>query len=108
MTPLRLQPDLVAQVYDSVPTNGKPYLRCAVGYSFTSDSTMFRIDLPFDRFYLEQGKGARTEDLINQRATQMGPELPAYAVVRILEGEGVIEDLVIGDRSIQLWLQEPK
>jgi hypothetical protein len=32
--------------------------------------------------------------------------LPAHAVVRVLHGEAVIEDLVVGGKSIQVWLEE--
>ncbi|HRH68557.1 MAG TPA: GDYXXLXY domain-containing protein [Flavobacteriales bacterium] len=76
--------------------------------SWTPD-TLFGVALPFDRYYLEEGDGPKTEQLMapqwNGEALQQ--PLPSYAVVRIHQGEAVIEDLMVGDRSIHEWLKEP-
>jgi hypothetical protein len=32
--------------------------------------------------------------------------LPAYALVRVYDGQAVIEDLIVGDRSIHDWLKD--
>jgi hypothetical protein len=67
-----------------------------------------RVSLPFDRFYLEEGDGATTEKMLQPQwnnDTLVQP-LPAHAVVRVLHGEAVIEDLVVGGKSIQVWLEE--
>ncbi|HMC97917.1 MAG TPA: GDYXXLXY domain-containing protein [Flavobacteriales bacterium] len=96
----------IDRVLREAPANGGSHLMCEVAYVPYDDSTLFRIDLPFDRFYLEEGSGRRTEELIDQRRVETGPELPAYAVVRVLDGRGVIEDLIVGDRSIHDWLKE--
>jgi uncharacterized membrane-anchored protein len=93
------------------PNGAVPYIVCTMnvwsrmeeGDSLFSEA---RIDLPFDRFYLQQGKGPRTEALLDQRSTEEDPELPAYASVRVLEGLAVIEDLIVGDRSIHRWMEE--
>ena len=88
------------------PTDTKNYLRCkAIAWPYTMDSLSLRVELPFDRFYLEEGTGGRTEELMQQRAIEVGPELPSYAVVRVLNGEAVIEDLRVGDRSIKEWTE---
>lgn len=66
------------------------------------------ISLPFDRYYLEEGDGATTEKMLQPQwnnDTLVQP-LPAHAVVRVLNGEAVIEDLVVGGKSIQVWLKE--
>ncbi len=89
------------------PPDSKGYLRCkAIAWPYAMDSLSLRVDLPFDRFYLEEGTGRRTEDLMQQRNVEVGPELPSYAVVRVLDGEAVIEDLRVGDRSIKEWIRE--
>lgn len=81
-----------------------PYI--AVEYSHWTNDTLFSLELPFDRFYLEEGDGRRTEELLQPSWNGSTPSspLPAYAVVRILHGEAVIEDLVIGGISIHQWL----
>lgn len=79
-----------------------------VAYMYWANDTIFNVSLPFDRYYLEEGDGPRTEHLLmpqwNQDTAAM--TLPAYAVVRVLEGRTVITDLVVGDKSIHEWLME--
>jgi hypothetical protein len=57
---------------------------------------------------LEEGDGRKTEELLRPQWTegQVSQPLPAYAVVRILDGDPVIQDLIIGDKSIYEWLKE--
>ncbi|HNA33840.1 MAG TPA: hypothetical protein PL106_12015, partial [Flavobacteriales bacterium] len=73
------------------------------------DGTTGSIELPFDRYYLEEGDGPKTEKLLAPDWTSGTPSapLPSHAVVRILDGEAVITDLVVGDRSIHEWLKDP-
>ncbi|MBK6371274.1 MAG: GDYXXLXY domain-containing protein [Flavobacteriales bacterium] len=83
-----------------------PYL--PIIFSTWGDAEITRIRLPFDRFYLEEGDGKKTEDLLTPEwnGDEMVPTLPSYAEVRILSGEAVITDLIVGDRSIHEWLKE--
>lgn len=68
-----------------------------------------RVSLPFDRYYLEEGDGAKTEKMLNPQweADTLIQPLPSHALVRILDGEAVIQDLIVGDRSIHEWLTDP-
>ena len=67
------------------------------------------LELPFDRYYLEEGDGPKTEELLAPDWSNGTPStpLPAHVVVRILHGGSVITDLVVGGRSIHEWLQDP-
>ena len=89
----------------SVPS-GMPYLKVRV----TSDDSneAHWIDLPFDRYYLEEGDGKKTEEMLAPQWSDgaVSQPLPAHAVVRILNGEAVITDLVVGDKSIHEWLKD--
>ncbi len=87
------------------PPSSGPYVK--VTYWPVNDTTVDRVSLPFDRFYLEEGDGAKTENLVYQTNVQVGPEMPAYAQVRVYNGDAVIEDLIVGDKSIHVWLNEP-
>ncbi|HMZ47776.1 MAG TPA: GDYXXLXY domain-containing protein [Flavobacteriales bacterium] len=90
------------------PTTGA-YVRVRY-YDYGSvDGTTGSIELPFDRYYLEEGDGPKTEELLAPDWTSGTPSapLPSHAVVRILDGEAVITDLVVGDRSIHEWLKDP-
>jgi uncharacterized membrane-anchored protein len=77
-----------------------------VTWSTYGDGPVTRVTLPFDRFYLQEGKGATTEKLLSptwEDGVRSDP-LPAHAVVRVLDGKAVIEDLVVDGRPIQDWL----
>ncbi len=93
------------------PENGTVYVSCKVQVRewFISEEESggeIMIDLPFERFYLQQGKGRPTEELMWQQSIATESALPAYALVRILDGNAVIEDLIVGDRSIHDWLND--
>ena len=79
-----------------------------VEYMSWANDTLFNLSLPFDRYYLEEGDGPKTEQLLTPQwnADIPAEPLPAYAVVRVLDGEVVITDLVVGERSIHEWLKE--
>ena len=95
----------IAQLVQEQPSEGA---FVPVEYMYWENDTIFNVSLPFDRYYLEEGDGPRTEHLL---MPQWNPDtatmaLPAYAVVRVLEGRTVITDLVVGDKSIHEWLKE--
>lgn len=95
---------VVERVVLERPTDGTPFLDCTFWrWGMEPDSVTLR--LPFDRFYLEEDTGLRTEELINERNWGEGPQLPAYALVRVLDGEAVIEDLIVGDRPLREWVE---
>lgn len=95
----------IKELHLSAPSD-MPYLKVRVTGDDTNEAHW--IDLPFDRYYLEEGDGPKTENLLMpQWNDSVVPQpLPAYAVVRVLNGDAVITDLVMGDRSIHEWLKE--
>lgn len=97
----------IASVQGTPPTDGSPYVHCTLNvWQYDPDTLVMQVDLPFDRFYLKEGSGRHTEELVNTRNIEVGPELPAYALVRVLDGEAVIQDLIVGDRPIKEWVKE--
>lgn len=95
---------LITSLMPDRPADG-PYIE--VEYMSWDNDLVTRVALPFDRFYLEEGDGRRTEELLAPQWTDDAfvQPLPAYAVVRILKGKAVIQDLVVGDRPIHQWLE---
>jgi uncharacterized membrane-anchored protein len=73
------------------------------------DRTVGRVKLPFDRYYVREGQGPRTEALLQPTWTdeERVEPLPAHAVVRVRDGRAVVTDLVIGGRSLEAWMREP-
>lgn len=97
-----------ASITTIVPERPASGAYLAVDHIPWETDTLYGIQLPFDRYYLEEGDGPKTEELLRPQWNDGIPTdtLPAYAVVRVLAGKAVIEDLIVGDRSIHVWLQE--
>lgn len=73
--------------------------------------TVSSVVLPFDRYYVHEGHGPRTEALMRNLPMQDGmeenePSLPTHAVVRVHRGRAVMVDLVIGGRPLRDWMGE--
>ena len=86
-----------------------PHLEVTV-YSYQPDTSfkIERVSLPFDRFYMEEGEGARAEALMRPRwqdDVRIEP-MEAYVLVRVYKGEAVVEDLVVGGKPIREWMKE--
>ncbi len=62
-----------------------------------------RIDIPFDRFYMDEAKAPRAEG-ITRNATR---NKECWVEVRILDGKGVIEDVFAEGQSLRV-LAHPK
>ena len=61
-----------------------------------------RFDLPFDRFYMEETKAPRAEDLARDATRTTN----CWAEVRVLEGTAVLEDVMVAGRSISILAAE--
>ncbi len=93
----------IEEVLKEAPDDDRPWLWATVSVYDWQDGK-YQIDLPFDRYYLEQGTGRRTEDLVY--GWQEDPR-PAHALVHIANGSGVIADLLVDGRPIrELILEE--
>ena len=78
------------------------YLKTRVAYvSGTSGGgTNVILEMPFDRFYMNERDAPATEAVFNTAARRDGAK-PAYARVRILDGMAVLEDLVVEDTPVR-------
>lgn len=86
------------------PNADVPFLNCRIhAWNMTDDSTAINVELPFDRYYLEEGRGRHTEQLMTESMDSTSREMDAFVTVRVLEGEGVIEELVIGGKPLREW-----
>lgn len=78
------------------------YLRVTAYGGGTADSTL-RVNLPFDRYYMDEFQAPEAE--VAYRA-QSRTEEGAHAVIRVQDGEGVVEGLYFGDKSVEEYLRE--
>ena len=72
--------------------------------------TVYAVSFPFNRYYLQEGDGPRSEDLMRPAFIEADTvqQVAAHVVVRVFKGRAVLEDLVIGGRSVQELLDMPE
>jgi len=78
------------------PPKEKPFLKVKAGVA--NDKGGITLQLPFDRFYMEEAKAPAAEAAYrehNRRGAQ-----DAYLILRVLDGAGVIENLYVGGEPI--------
>jgi uncharacterized membrane-anchored protein len=89
------------------PSEGD-YLRVRVGWQ---DQNRLRLQLPFDRYYMDEGLAPEAERLYwsgNLPGTrdEEEPQRPAYVVVRVRGGHAVIEELYIDELPVRERVQQ--
>ena len=83
------------------------YLESEIWYmSQEKDSTSIFIEYPFNKFYMEEYKAPEAERVFIERLPDSSQK--AYALVSILKGDAVINDVFINDSSIQQVLRSRK
>lgn len=67
------------------------------------------IVLPFDRFYMEETEAQLADRaLLTARSRDGSTRSPTYALVRVKDGRGVIEDLYVDNLPIREFLKREK
>ena len=67
--------------------------------SYSSSDKHVRVQVPFDRFYMEEKLAPKAEQAYREHSRN-GGERDAYAIVRIRAGLGVIEQVFVGDKPL--------
>ena len=87
----------IAQLSDRAPQD-KPYLMVRTTWQDRrSKETQF--ELPFDRFFMEE-HAAPAAERAYARASGRNASQTSYALVRVRNGVGVVENVYIGDKPI--------
>ena len=97
--------ELVGISSDAIP--GSDYLRLKVEHINRKSDGSRRVyfQMPFDRYYLNERKVKLAEDQLRE-ALSDNADQPPYALVRIQDGQAVLQDLMLGDNSISELLNE--
>lgn len=90
----------VAEATRAAPQTGA-YVRAT---AWVQGNGRGRVQLPIKRFYLPEDEAPAAERAIPSRAASSQHE--AAVVVRVRNGDLVVEDLLIGDQPIRAWLPE--
>ena len=83
------------------PDNGIDYLKVKVLWE--RDENEVCVETPFKRFYMEESDAGKAESIYRKYNTGDGN---AYLVVRILAGNGVIENLMIDGTPVSELIKE--
>lgn len=68
-----------------------------------------RFSLPFNRFYMEESMAPRAERAYLRNSNRSGSSVgQTYALVRVKNGRGVIEDLFINDQPVREFIKNEK
>ncbi len=96
-----------AQVLRVTPVapEGGDYLRVKTGYCGASNRVSYTYS--FDRFYMEERKAPEAERVYRENNRWNTTNRNTYAVVRVRGGVGVIENLFVGDKSINEAIRRP-
>ena len=84
------------------PPGTGSWLRLPIQYTSTGEDGTPRawVQLPFDRLYLEEELAPKVDAIFLDR-TRGEEGLPAWAVVRVLDGRAVLEDVVVDGTSVR-------
>jgi uncharacterized membrane-anchored protein len=90
----------IANLYPDHPAdNDYNILKTNIGYVWINNGRqIINLNFSFDRFYVEESKASETEQVYWN--AQRDSAQVAYAVVKILNGQGIIKDVMINDRPI--------
>ncbi|NMM47900.1 GDYXXLXY domain-containing protein [Marinigracilibium pacificum] len=94
-----------AEVSKTKPDTDSPYFKAKVdGYYHYDGPPKIDIIYPFDRFYMEESKAYEAE--LAYRDAQWDTSQVSYAIVKVLDGQAVLQDVIIGDESIKKIVEE--
>lgn len=89
---------VVTELRAEAPASGD-YLYVSGWSTGSVQGNVTRLSLPFDRYYMEESKAPAVEAAYRQ-ATRRGGEVDAWVTLRVLDGLGVIEQLVIDGHPV--------
>jgi len=73
------------------------YIKAKMHY-INYDKGIVEIEYPFNRFYMEEHKAPKAEQVYREQSRK--EPLSTYAVLKILDGDAVIKDVIIGSNSV--------
>lgn len=86
------------------PGEAHDYLKVRITTHYQNDTTTIYFEYPFDRYYMEEYKAPKAEELYMDSIRDT--LATTYAVVMIKDGEGVLTDVMINERPISELVEE--
>lgn len=89
----------ILKLHHDRPSENIDFVKAKIGYiNIMNDTTIVPIDYPFNRYYMEESKAAKAEE--TYAVAQIDSSKTAYAIVKIKNGDAVLEDVMIDGISI--------
>ncbi|MFK7757683.1 MAG: GDYXXLXY domain-containing protein [Flavobacteriales bacterium] len=104
----------VSKIQRTAPSSGD-YLTTTVSYTSKNSrrekdsmTTTVNLNFPFDRFYMEESKAKPAESAYRDvsRQVRKGENASVYAMVKLLEGAAVLEDVMVNDIPIKKYVEQ--
>ena len=67
-------------------------------YNYDNNKGIVHISYPFDRFYMEEHKAPEAEKTFREQNREK--PVSTYAIIKVLDGDAVIEDVIAGGKSV--------
>jgi uncharacterized membrane-anchored protein len=78
------------------------YIVAAEYYQYSST---LHLELPFDRYYMEESKAPVAESAYNQHVRSNAGALPAYGEVAVKDGNAVLKRVIINGMPVEEYVQ---
>lgn len=89
----------ISKISRQMPESNEHYFECEILDLPISGDNVARLQFPFNRYYMEESKAQRAEDLYRQYS-QSAERIP-YALVFIHEGSATLRDLLVDGEPLQ-------
>jgi len=87
---------IIDSIFKQKPVNNTDYIKASVDY-ISTDSILY-INYPFKRYYMEESKAPRAEELY--ASASRDTSMPTIALVAVQDGNAVLKDVWIGGLPI--------
>ncbi len=96
----------IKNVVKQQPAGSIDYVRATLGYidAMGGDTAVLHINYPFTEFYMDEYKAPAAESVY--RESNIDSTQKTYAVVKILNGEAAIKDIMINEKPIKQVIEE--
>lgn len=93
----------IKNVSKKQPSDGVDFVNAKSSYRWGRKRNHLKLDYPFDKFYMEETKAPLTEAKF--REMRRDSNTVAWAVVKVLDGGAVVEDVLINGESVRSILE---
>jgi len=85
--------------------NGQDFVKAKVRYARNYDHSI-DIEYPFNKYYMEESKAYDAERYTRRFRFNIDSTQVVYAIVRVIDGESVLQDVMVNDQRIEDLVKE--